>query len=378
MNWKRGLTRIYIVLWAALVILGLILVFASLDDSNSTWEPWAVWVGSCILLPAILLRVIKWIAVGFQGKTGTSLQDKTEYTSGGSPIVATSHSSPRRYANAPKATHERAKKTLVGILSVVTWLAGWAVGHVFVRMYGLVALLVLATTVGLIYVAWRLRKPGATGRVSIAVLLPLIALASLGMLSRRSQTPAETLYASVGKSASTDPVFANAFKNMTPEEAKAQGTYLSRRGLARLDDATLHDRALLMCKILPRLSEEACAAIARGTESADAGSEVLNAVASLEPPDQERWAELSMKAMRYQLLEIPAPAQDSADVALAFERLTTVLTGEELDAVLAASNNTATDAQAALAIRALYARSVELPDPHAGVLIRVLAGPISE
>ena len=73
MNWKRGLTRLYLVLWALFALSGL-LVIANLwtEQGASSSDLWSGWAAICLGLPFVLLCVLKWVTSGFQAKRSTS------------------------------------------------------------------------------------------------------------------------------------------------------------------------------------------------------------------------------------------------------------------------------------------------------------------
>lgn len=75
MNWKRGLTRIYMVFWSLLALAGaaicVYMSFEPSEDPSSVWAAWGWWAGACLALPAVLLWIINWIASGFQRRETT-------------------------------------------------------------------------------------------------------------------------------------------------------------------------------------------------------------------------------------------------------------------------------------------------------------------
>jgi hypothetical protein len=57
MNWKRGVVRVYVVIWVAWALLLLAL------------KNWRLWLGAGLALPAVLLGVLLWVWSGFQGSS---------------------------------------------------------------------------------------------------------------------------------------------------------------------------------------------------------------------------------------------------------------------------------------------------------------------
>lgn len=69
MNWKRGLTRIYVVFWVLFALAGVAVVWSIGQPwSGRDWVEWAL---ACLVLPAVLLWIIKWIAAGFSRRETT-------------------------------------------------------------------------------------------------------------------------------------------------------------------------------------------------------------------------------------------------------------------------------------------------------------------
>ena len=68
LNWEQGLIRVYCVLWA-LVAVGMLLVVVI----NNIPAGLAYWFGFVVILPAILLKVLRWsipwFVQGFVRKT---------------------------------------------------------------------------------------------------------------------------------------------------------------------------------------------------------------------------------------------------------------------------------------------------------------------
>ena len=277
-------------------------------------------------------------------------------------------------------------------LAVAAGIIGAVIGTVVVQTnrYGLFGHAAIVGGLGLMVVALRIfrdvhvlhpsmrdssRSLGdKTSRlVAAATVTLVITLVAFGVWSRQTETPATRAQRKATKQLSEDPVFVAAFKGLSPSETKAKSAELGRRGIPRLDDASLRERAVLLCKILARLSESSCAAISRGTAGEDAQGAFASALLTLDPTDQEQWTQLSIKALRAELLQSPVPTLDSADVEAAFRHLYATFSVDEISAVDAAFNKkTATDAQAALAIRTLYAKALERPEPEASALLREL------
>ena len=70
-TWKRGLTRLYVVGWIAWVVLGLGMTLSETDRSRLGVNLLAIG-GVCLLAPAVLLALLRWVFDGFTKETGKS------------------------------------------------------------------------------------------------------------------------------------------------------------------------------------------------------------------------------------------------------------------------------------------------------------------
>ncbi len=153
MNWKRGLTRIYAVLWAIIALGGAVVAISatstSMDDPTAIWGAWLLWVGVCLVVPAGLFWLIKWVAAGF-GRGDTTKTPSPQRAPASPPLPATPTGGPKKQSrfrqglwpeisdvdSAKKAAHLGASASfwvagltavfaVLGIFKVVKLLDGW-------------------------------------------------------------------------------------------------------------------------------------------------------------------------------------------------------------------------------------------------------------
>ena len=60
MDWKRGVTRFYLVVW-----IGWALLLGSAMLTGPV-RPWRLWIGLGVIGPAVLLGVLRWVWSGFE------------------------------------------------------------------------------------------------------------------------------------------------------------------------------------------------------------------------------------------------------------------------------------------------------------------------
>ena len=102
-----------------------------------------------------------------------------------------------------------------------------------------------------------------------------------------------------------------------PEQAQRLGAQLSRRGLARLGNETLEERATVRLRMLDAADERACAAWARGTATP---ADVIPIIMHADSTDRAAWMRMSMEAMLAEARGQPERASASPDdVALTLE-----------------------------------------------------------
>ena len=112
-------------------------------------------------------------------------------------------------------------------------------------------------------------------------------------------------FARFEKKMSREPEIRRALEGMTGSDLSANLQELSRRGTARLDDTTLLERARLMSAIYSRLSDRACASIARGSLTENGGAEFELTLLQLEVGFVSRWMECLHKAMLAEARQTP-------------------------------------------------------------------------
>jgi hypothetical protein len=157
------------------------------------------------------------------------------------------------------------------------------------------------------------------------------------------------------------------------EEARGIGRELSRRGLHRLSDARLLERAAIMSRVLALADLQTCATMMKGTAR---GMEPV--LRQLDAADIDTFFDMSFEAMVAEARQEsgpPLPTQEELSLALQalVERLPSE-EGERLVAVLG-DPQLATDDDGCSAARSLYAGMTELPEAHQVVLACGLVAP---
>jgi hypothetical protein len=190
-----------------------------------------------------------------------------------------------------------------------------------------------------------------------------------------SLSPYDQALATLAARSSELPEFAAALSNATsPEEARGIGRELSKRGLHRLSDERLLERAMVLNQVLVFADLQTCASLVKGTSAVGMES----ALRQLAADDVERFFDLILEAMAAELRQQPGPPLPSEEeVGLALQVLTESLPGGEGERLLAVLNDPqqATDDDGCVAARSLYAGLIELPEPHRAVLARALIAP---
>jgi len=146
------------------------------------------------------------------------------------------------------------------------------------------------------------------------------------------------------------------------------------KGMGRLSDDALLQRAALVDQMLGSLDPETCGAIVQGRPTAE---QLDRALASLGPSATQAWAELSFEAARAELLDAPAPPADPTAVRVAMIALSKRFPAAEskrLGAALA-SLSSLPETDACWAGRTVYRQVHEIGAPHDRALARVLAQP---
>lgn len=161
---------------------------------------------------------------------------------------------------------------------------------------------------------------------------------------------------------------------LSPEDQRALVLELSLKGIPRLTDAALVQRAFLVGRLLSGLDVQTCGAIVTG-RAAPAG--LARAIASLAPGARDAWLDLTAEAVRAELAATPEPFVEPAAVKEAIAALMGRRTPEDAQqlqrALFKLRNLDA--AEACRVGRSIYDEVPVLGAPHDHVLARLLAKP---
>ena len=151
MNWKRGLTRIYAVIWVLFALGGAALLLSlsssSADDPSSIWAAWGWWAAACLVLPAVLLWIIKWIIAGFRSRNDAAKPPTAPMTPVSTPGPPSPIGSPKkqrwfRQNLWPRITDADSAKKAVNLgAGAAYWVAGLTTVFAVLGIFKIVKLL---------------------------------------------------------------------------------------------------------------------------------------------------------------------------------------------------------------------------------------------
>lgn len=171
------------------------------------------------------------------------------------------------------------------------------------------------------------------------------------------------------------PEYRDAFSEVTdPLAARARGRELSQKGLVRLTDEMLLERALVMRSILEAADAQTCGAIARG----DPAPGLEQTLRRLTAEDVRLWFDMSFASTVAELRQAPVrPAPPIAQIENAIAELLKRVDGEEAELVRATLVNprAGTVEEACRGARLLYQALNGMPDRSRRVLARALVTP---
>jgi hypothetical protein len=170
------------------------------------------------------------------------------------------------------------------------------------------------------------------------------------------------------------PEYAEKLGGLPEDERRTALQAIEVKGMGRLSDDALLQRAALVDQMLGSLDPETCGAIVQGRPTAE---QLDRALASLGPSATQAWAELSFEAARAELLDAPGPPADPMAVRVAMITLGSRFPAAEskrLGAALA-SLGSLPPTDACWAGRTVYQQVHEIGAPHDRALARVLAQP---
>lgn len=168
--------------------------------------------------------------------------------------------------------------------------------------------------------------------------------------------------------------FADQLEGLPDADVRRAVRKLAVRGMARLDDDALLERAVLVDQMLQRLDEETCGALAQG--QADVAQQD-RALTSLARGEAEAWLDLIYRAARAELDGELPPASDPQAIQAALRFLRAKIDPQDSQRLLEVlpKLGDADPGAACWAGRLLYAEVPLLGPPHDRVLARLLAKP---
>jgi len=168
------------------------------------------------------------------------------------------------------------------------------------------------------------------------------------------------------------PAFQERLGGLPEDDRRIAIDALGAKGMRRLGDEALLERAALVVEMLGSLDPDTCGAIVRGQATP---SQFAQALASLSPSATNAWAELAFQAVRAELTLTPAPPDDPTAVKAALLALRQRLPGTEGQRLGAALTNLRAlgNPEACWAGRWIYGQVHGLGAPHDRALARVLA-----
>lgn len=215
----------------------------------------------------------------------------------------------------------------------------------------------------------------------VALVLAVAALFALGRMKLRTplslgehERPAALALAEdrVVAELSGLPSFEERLAGLPDDERRNAIDALETKGMSRLGDEALLERAALVGEMLGGLDPETCGAIVRGQATHE---QLSRALASLPPSAIQAWAELAFQAARAELTGAPVPPDDPTAVHAAMLALGQRLPPLEVRRLGAVLTNLGAlgNPEACWAGRRIYAEVHDLGAPHDRALARVLA-----
>ena len=189
------------------------------------------------------------------------------------------------------------------------------------------------------------------------------------------KTPRERLqdhFAEFEEQVSRDPEIRNAFGNLAGDSAVLQS--LATRGVPRLDDVTLRQRARLMGALLSRVGDRACASLLqRATPTESDRTEIEQAMVKLEAGFVSEWMQVLYKTMLAEVRRSPIPAISSEQMAAAYQALEAKIGVDAARRVAAGLREGAPVSECGWVGKTIYEVAPTLEEPHATVLLRFMA-----
>ena len=199
-----------------------------------------------------------------------------------------------------------------------------------------------------------------------------VTLAPLRYGLLRSKSPVEQAFTRMANRLAATPEFQAATAGLSKTEIEAFGQDMVRKGLSRLDDASLLVRASIMEKMLTVADSATCSAITYGTATPAQFFEVM---AKLDAATMNTWVALLEKAALSELREHP-PRQTIEDsvASTSFEVLLDTLPPDQAERLRSICNDDslASDEDRCWAERTFHKALNSLSEPHRSTLVRAV------
>ena len=199
-----------------------------------------------------------------------------------------------------------------------------------------------------------------------------VTLAPLRYGLLRSKSPVEQAFTRMGNRLAATPEFQAATAGLSKTEIEAFGQDMVRKGLSRLDDASLLVRASIVEKMLTVADSATCSAITCGTATP---AQFFEVIAKLDAATMNTWVALSEKAALSELREHP-PRQTIEDsvASTSFEVLLDTLPPDQAERLRSIWNDDslASDEDRCWAERTFYKALNSLSEPHRSTLARAV------
>jgi DNA polymerase III delta prime subunit len=188
----------------------------------------------------------------------------------------------------------------------------------------------------------------------------------------RSKSPVEQAFIRMGNRLAATPEFRVATTGLSKTEIKAFGQDMIRKGLSRLDDASLRVHASIMEKMLTVADSATCSAIIRSTATP---AQLFEVIAKLDAATMNTWVALSEKAALSELRRYPLRQTIEDSVAsTSFKVLLDTLPPDQAERLRSILNDDSlsSDEDRCWAGRTLYKALNSLSEPHRSTLARAV------
>jgi eukaryotic-like serine/threonine-protein kinase len=210
---------------------------------------------------------------------------------------------------------------------------------------------------------------GFRARLLTILAAPLAPL-RYGLL--RSKSPVEQAFTRMGNRLAATPEFQAATAGLSKTEIGAFGQDMIRKGLSRLDDASLLARASIMEKMLTVADSAMCSAITCGTATP---AQLFEVIAKLDAATMNTWVALLEKAALSELRKHPLRQMIEGSVAsTSFKVLLDTLPSDEAERLRSIWNDDSqvSDEDCCWAERTFYKTLNSLGEPHRSTLARAV------